>query len=136
MRREVDHSPDNSDTNRRKRPVKKASRKPPKAKRPKRKRSVIHVVPDSMMGGWLVRAVKVFDEAGNRLEGFLSQPGQGLIGAYFAAYQCRTKAEAIHLARTEGLLHQPAQVVIHNAKGRIASDATIPKSSDPRKTRG
>jgi hypothetical protein len=130
MKKPTDHSPDNSDTRRRRRPAVKATRQ----RKSKPKRSVIHVVPDSPPGGWLVRAVKVFDAQGNRLEGFLSRPGAGLIGAYFAAYQCPTKAEAIHLARTEARLHEPSSVVIHGKNGKFQEERSY--GTDPRRTKG
>lgn len=129
-----DHSPDNSDTNRRKRPVKKASRKPPKAKRPKRKRSVIHVVCNKEFKYWLVRAIRLYDEDGNKLDGFYSTPGAGLIGAYYASYRCPTKAKAVHLARTEAQLHRPSSVIIHRADGQFQEERSF--GTDPRASKG
>lgn len=119
----TDESPDNFDTNRRKRPAVKA--------KPRGKRSIIHVVYDRTFTQWLVRAVKVFDAAGNRLEGF-----EGADGIYFAAYACPTQTGAIKLARDEAGLYECVQIVIHNKEGRISRDITLPRSSDPRKTRG
>lgn len=102
----------------------------------KAKRSIIHVVYDRTFDRWLVRAVKIFDAEGNRVEGFSGSPGARLSSVYYAACQCETKAEAIHLARTEAQLHEPASVVIHGKDGKFQEERTFPRSSDSRRSKG
>lgn len=97
----------------------------PKVKKLKRKLSIIHVVPDSFSNAWLVRAIRLWDAEGNRLDGFMALPGSGLVGAYYAAYQVSTKPEAIHLARTEAQLHLPATVIVHDRDGKIEDEKSF-----------